>query len=124
MTVGDLRTRAVQHRTLAVEALEAGHPERAERHELTADQLSAEASVMGDKGYQLPRVRSDQTAQDRKCEVCRRKYQSTRGDARFCSARCRQTAVRRRARARRDPTVTDRGVKAQVSGPQNWGSNV
>lgn len=93
-----LRQFAMQYRVRAVDAIEAGDFDQAERCEATADRLYARARTGGDTGYQLPRVRADQTLQARICIVCRKRFRSDRATAKYCSRRCEARAYRLRDR--------------------------
>lgn len=109
-----LRQLALQYRTMAVDAIEQGDFGEGERYESQADSCYARAGALGDTGIQLPRVRHDQTAQDRFCGECRKRFKSVRADARLCSPRCRKAAARRQAREQSDPIVASGPLEADL----------
>jgi hypothetical protein len=96
-TVAELRALAVQYRTNAVPAMEAGDLETVERLESLADRCYARARELGDTGYQVDRLNPDETPHHRFCVVCRGRFMSDRSSAKYCSGRCRQRANRSKA---------------------------
>lgn len=110
--VPTLRQLALQMRVQAAEATERGEFKEAEAFERRGDDFYAQASALGDTGVQLPWVRPDQTPQGLHCLQCRKRFQSVRADAQFCSSRCRQ----RHARLRKTGSVTDNGLEGPFEG--------
>jgi hypothetical protein len=65
-------------------------------------------------------ARRERTRQQKRCEVCRERFEPKRGDAKYCSPACRQGAHRERVLAAERQRRVDAEMMAEYDAKLGW----